>query len=113
MKDFKDLIKALIDGAHNGKIVIGGMGETDYTGWVQVGTLTPDESMKRRETNRRTGEIGREMKLLEAKATRLNAEADELHLEGWNAIRKAHSLPHEGEYHLTDDLKIMMKPKDK
>lgn len=113
MKDFKDFLEALFSGAKSGEIIIGGMGEPDYKSWVQVGTLTSEESIRRKENNRRLGEIEREMKLLKAKAARLHAESEEIHVDSWNTIRKAHSLPHEGEYHLTEDLKILMKPKDK
>lgn len=85
----------------------------DCSSWVQVGTLTGDEMMTRRKDEFTNDERNREIELMAMKAKRLHAEADEDHAIFWNGLYKEHSLPSDGSYHLTDDGKILMKPKAK
>lgn len=97
---FEDLFKHLF-----------GMTEPDYTRWVRVGVLTPEEKVRRRELGRKVMLSSREASLLEKKMQRIKAEVNEVTEEWWNDLYRNHSLPI-GNYHVMDDGAIVMEPKE-
>lgn len=95
------------------KKFLGMVQEEDYSSWVQAGTLTTEENTMRRENDRLKDQVNRELEIMQLKANRMSLECEERRHTLWAGIHKTHSLPSDTNYHLTDDGKILMKPKGK
>lgn len=83
----------------------------DRSRWPQIALLTPEEKLKHKGMlNEGQGQV-REMELLIKRAAHIQEEIEIKRDEFWNALYKGHGLPPDGDYHITEDGRILTRPK--
>lgn len=80
--------------------------------WAQVAKLSPEDTGRQRSMLAATAERHREYKMLQKKCTAIKAQVDADADEWWHHIYKVYGLP-QGNYHITDDGRIFVEPKEK
>lgn len=85
--------------------------EENYSSWKQVGVLTTEERIKKREHDRQCGQARRDVMILFKRVEQIKDSIDLTAAEWWSSLYKGHSLPGNGNYHITDDNRILVDPK--
>jgi hypothetical protein len=88
-----------------------GSSDKDFSNWTQVCQLKPEEKLAHRALIADGVSLNKEAELLIRKAIHLNEQVSLLKDEFWAKVRKEHQLPMNGNFHMTDDGRILMEPK--
>lgn len=87
--------------------------EEDKSTWPQVNKLKAEDVIKLRGRMMYTASVARELRSLKVKMTALEAQSEVATTEWWDHLHKAYALPAAGSYHVTDDGRILMRPREK
>lgn len=82
-------------------------------GYIQVGTLTPENAASRLRKNREAAKDRAEAVACRDRAMALKAKNEAAHSKWWSDLYRSQSLPADGKYWIADDNKIWMKPTGK
>lgn len=83
---------------------------TDYSKWQQIGALSAEETLHKRNMLSRADRMAREMGELKARMNVIVAEGELMTKEWWNMLYKNHSLPSERNYQIQPDGRILIEP---
>lgn len=116
MSDLPEQIQRLLKNAHFVEVHPPGCGcpADENNGWVQVGSLKPEDITRTASMRSRLGELIAESKILIAKLEAVKAQHNVVNAEYWEHLVKTYSLPREGVYEVRkSDNAIMMRQKPK
>lgn len=82
----------------------------DKSAWPQVAKLTPEDCLKRRNYERDTNKLMRKMNVLKKQADVIQSQNEAMGAEWWAHLHDAYQLPETGNYHITDDNRVLRKP---
>jgi len=102
----KDMLKKMEKMAN---IIIGG--DENYSEWIQVGKLNKVDLGLRRANFAKMAASQQEGEMYKAKFDALKAVSEAQGAEWWVHIKKTYGLPTKGDFHITDDGRIVMRPK--
>jgi hypothetical protein len=85
--------------------------KADFSAWSQVGVMSPQEKLRHKALLNNNLHKVREIEMLVKKAMNLQGQVEVARDEFWNDLYNKHGLPPEGNYHITDDSRILMEPK--